>query len=82
MWKIKKCRFLFAVFFKLHTNFSDLINSDDFIEKIISKAIRLYSFFIFFYLNLVKKEIISSEKMRNSGNYIYDYTHSFFGNGF
>ena len=30
----------------------------------------------------MKKKIISSEKIRNSGNYIYDYAHSFFGNDF
>ena len=28
-----------------------------------------------------KKGIISSEKMIDSGNYIYDYAHSFFGDG-
>ena len=26
-----------------------------------------------------KKGIISSEKTRNLGNYVYDYAHSFFG---
>ena len=26
-----------------------------------------------------KKRIISSERMRKSGNYIHDYAHSFFG---
>ena len=33
-------------------------------------------------LNMIKKSIIKKnekcEKMRNSGNYIYDYTHSLF----
>ena len=29
-----------------------------------------------------KKGIISSEKRRISGNYIYDYAHSFFGEEF
>ena len=29
-----------------------------------------------------KKQIFSSEKMRNSGNCIYDYGHSFFGEDF
>ena len=29
-----------------------------------------------------KKLIFSSEKMRNSGNCIYDYAHSFFGEDF
>ena len=38
-----------------------------------------YSQFLFekrFEVN--KKHIFSSEKMRNSGNFIYDYAHSFF----
>ena len=30
----------------------------------------------------MKKEIISSEKMRNSDNYIFHYAHSFFGKDF
>ena len=29
-------------------------------------------------MNSIKKGITSSEKMRNSGYYIYDYAHSFF----
>ena len=29
-----------------------------------------------------KKQIISSEKIKNSGNCIYDYVHSFFGEDF
>ena len=29
-------------------------------------------------LNMRKEGIISNEKMRNSGNYIYDYAHSLF----
>ena len=33
-------------------------------------------------LNLIENGIISSEIMRNSGNCIYDYTHSFFGKDF
>ena len=32
------------------------------------------------FLNLIKKVIISSDKMRNSGNYDDDYVYSFFGN--
>ena len=31
---------------------------------------------------MIKKKIISSEKMKNSGNYINDYAHSFFGKDF
>ena len=48
--------------------------------------IKLYKTIWSFYwkkdLNLIKKEIISSEKMKNSGNCNYDYTHSFFGKDF
>ena len=33
-------------------------------------------------LNLIKNGIISGEKIRNSGKYIYDYAHSFFGKDF
>ena len=29
-----------------------------------------------------KKQIFSSEKIRNSGSFIYDYDHSFFGEDF
>ena len=29
-----------------------------------------------------KKQIFSSEKIKNSGNCIYDYAHSFFGEDF
>ena len=35
------------------------------------------SFHLKIYLNLTRKDI-SSGKIRNSGNYIYDYAHSFF----
>ena len=31
---------------------------------------------------LIKKQIFSSEKLRNSGNCIYDYAHSFYGEDF
>ena len=30
----------------------------------------------------IKEDISSSEKMRNSGNYKYDYAHSLFGKDF
>ena len=33
-------------------------------------------------MNLIKKWMIFNEKMRNSGNYNYDYAHSFFGKDF
>ena len=45
--------------------------SDDCIEKITSKSIRLYLICIKKRFNLINKGIISSEKMRNSGNYVY-----------
>ena len=56
------------------------MNSDVFIESIASKSIRLYP--VTKYFNLMKKMNISIEKIRNSGNYIYDYAHSFFGEDF
>ena len=61
----------FRFFFRLLPKLSDFINSDDFMVKKIIKD-----------LNLINKGIISSEKMRNSGNYIYDYAHPFFGKDF
>ena len=73
----------FSVFFKLHPKFKDFINSDDCIGKMISKFIRLYSvFYCNSFFNLIEKGIISSEKMRNSGYYMYGYAHSFFGKDF
>ena len=33
-------------------------------------------------LKLIKNRFFSSEKRRNSGNFIYDYAHSFFGEDF
>ena len=45
------------------------------------KTIKIYQIIFCFYfkkyLNLIKKRIISREKMSNSGNFIYDYAHSF-----
>ena len=40
------------------------------------------SFYLKKKMNLIKKGIISKEKMRYSGNYIYDYAHSLFGDDF
>ena len=40
------------------------------------------SFYFKKYLNLIKNGNISIEKMRNSGNRIYEYAHSFFGKDF
>ena len=48
--------------------------------------IKIYQTISSFYsrkdLNLIKKGIISSENMRNTGNHIYDYDHSIFGEDF
>ena len=51
-------------------------------KKITSKSIRLQPVFIKKRLEVNKKQILSSEKMRNLDNCIYDYTHSFFGEDF
>ena len=42
----KKIRFFFALFFKLLPKFSDIINSDDCMGKIISKYNKLNPVFI------------------------------------
>ena len=70
-------------FFKLLQKLSNFINSDDCIWKITLESIRVYPVFIKKKgSNLIKKGIISSEKMRKSGNFIYDYAHSFLGKDF
>ena len=59
----------FAVFNKIIPKLSDFVNSDDFIEK-SHLYLSDYNQFLFKKdLDLIKKGIISSEKMRNSGNY-------------
>ena len=63
---MKKSKVFFAIFFKILPQLSDFVNSDR--EKIV------------FEVN--KKQIFSCEKMRNLGNCIYNYTHSFFGEDF
>ena len=40
------------------------------------------SFYLKRYFKLVKKQIFSNEKMKNSGNFIYDSAHSFFREDF
>ena len=76
---MKNVRFLFKVFFKILPKFSYFVNSDYCIGKITSKCIRLQLVFIQKIFLVNRKQIFSSEKMRNSGNCIYDYAHSFFG---
>ena len=51
-------------------------------EKSHQKSIGLYPAFIQKISEVDKKVITSSEKMRNSGNHIYDYAHPFFGEDF
>ena len=61
--------------------FCDFVNLNDCIGKITSKSIRIQPFFI----TKIDSKLIhffSREKMRNSGNYIHDYAHSFFGEDF
>ena len=53
--------------------FGGFENFDDCIGNITSKSIRL---------QLNKKLFFSSKKMRNSGNCIHDYAHSFIGKDF
>ena len=53
-------------------------NEDDCIGKITSKSI-ITSFYSKKDLKLIKKQFFfSKEKMKNSGNCINDYAHSFF----
>ena len=70
---MKFFRFFLQFLFKLLPKFSDFINSDDCIVKITSKSIRIYPVFIQKRLNLFKKGIIFSEKIKNSSNYIHIY---------
>ena len=59
--------------------FNNFVNSDDCIGKITSKYIRLQPVFIQkTKIEVNKKQTFSNEKMRNPGNCIYDYAHSFF----
>ena len=71
--------------FKILPKFSNFVNSEVCIGKITSKSIRLPRASCFYLkkdLKLIKKEIFSGEKIRNSGNCIYDHAHSFFGEDF
>ena len=61
-------KYIFSVFIKLLREYSNFINSDDCIGKMISKAISLNPVFIQKRFDLDKKEIISSEKIRNLSN--------------
>ena len=64
-----KLRIFFLQFFEILPKFSYFVNSDNCIRKITSKYIILQPVF----KNRLKKQIFSSEKMRNPGKCIYDY---------
>ena len=70
---MKDCRFFAQVFINY---FQILMIISEKSYQNLSDNIQFYSKT---YLSLMKKKHISSDKMRNSGNYIYDYAHSFFG---
>ena len=72
----------FAVFYEneILPKFKGFVNSDDCIGKITPKSIRLQPVFIYFFkLKLIKTDVFL---MKNSGNCIYDYPHSFFKEDF
>ena len=71
--KKKNCRkepTNFSFFFKLLPQFSDFVNSNHCIGKITSKCIQLLLKKTF---QVDEKQIFSSEKIRNLGNFIYEY---------
>ena len=78
---MKKSIFL-SFFFEPILKFSDFINSDDCIGKIAPKSIRLQPVCIKKKCEVNKKQIVSREKMRDSGNSIYDYAYSAFREDF
>ena len=71
--------FFIAVFIAILPKFSDFVNSDDCMGKITSKSIRLQRVFSQKGFKVKIKQIFSSEKMKNSGDCIYNFAHSFFG---
>ena len=77
-------RFFLQFFFKLLPKFSNLICILMIVSEKSHQNLSDYasSFYSKEDINLIKNEIISSVKMRNLGNYIYDYDHSFFGKDF
>ena len=72
---------MFFFGYKREYYISDFVNFDDCIGKITSK-------FLFLVLikkkdlKLIKNRFHQSEKIKNVGNWIYDYAHSFFGEDF
>ena len=66
---VKKLGFSFCSFFEILQKYSDFVNSNHYIGKITSKSIRLQPVFIPKKFEVNKKQIFSSEKRRNLGNY-------------
>ena len=84
-WKLKNLGFIFSQFFFLEilSKFSDLFKFRWLHRR---KHIEIFQITTSFLLEkrfrVNKKNIFSIEKLRNSGNCIYDYSHSFFGEDF
>ena len=77
-----RCQF-FEFFFKILSGVCIILYSGVCIEK--KKHQNLSdetNFYLKIVLKLLKTQIFSREKIRNSGNCIYDYAHSFFGEDF
>ena len=80
---MKYLKFFLQYFFSnILPKFSDFVNSEDCIGKITLEFIRPQPVSIKKNIWSFKKQIFSIEKMRNSGNCVYDYAHSFFGDDF
>ena len=72
------------IFFEIVPKFSDFVNSTDLIPN--SKSHQNLSDYNQFLLKKIfevnKKLVFSSDKIKNAGNCIYDYAHSFLGEDF
>ena len=75
--------FVLCSFLEILSRFSDFVNSDDCIRK---NHIQIYQTTTSFYekknLKYIKNKFYSSEKLKNSGNFIYEYAYSLFGQDF
>ena len=83
MRKIEIISFFFGSYF--YSNYSQSL-AILFILMIVSDQIHLnqsdYIQFLFINRFVLKKKYYFYRKIRNAGNYIYDYAHSFFGKYF
>ena len=82
MWEINNFRLILCRFYRNTAIIQWFVNSDDCIEKNTSKSIKLKPVFIQKNIRKYKKQIFYSEKMKNSGDRIFDYAHTFFGKDF